>query len=108
MPVVALGVALLLLPQLSWWFYLISPIIAIGIGITSPNLTTVVSQQANSERQGEILGINQSMQSLGNLIPAIIGGFLTSISITLPLIASAVVVVIAWLTFVFLFGRKKS
>lgn len=106
-PIVALGVCLLLIPKVGWAFFFINPIIAIGIGITSPNLTTVVSQQAGPEQQGEILGINQSMQSLGQLIPAAIGGILASVSISLPLIASGVMVLIAWATYIFLFRPRK-
>lgn len=108
MPIVALGVCLLLIPKVSWVFFLINPIIAIGMGITSPNLTTVVSEQAGPERLGEILGINQSMQSLGNLIPAIIGGMLTSINISLPLIASGVMILVAWLFYALIFRSKKQ
>ncbi len=108
MPIVALGLCLLLLPKEGWMFYMINPIIAIGIGITSPNLTTVVSQQAGPERQGEILGINQSMQSLGNLIPAIVGGLLASMGIAYPLIAAALMVIIAWVVYGRLFGTKGS
>ncbi len=106
-PIVALGVCLLLIPKVGWAFFFINPIIAIGIGITSPNLTTVVSQQAGPENQGEILGINQSMQSLGQLIPAALGGLLASVSISMPLIASGVMVIIAWATYIFLFRPRK-
>lgn len=107
-PIVAVGVLMLLLPRMPLLFYLINPIIAIGIGITSPNLTTVVSEQAGEDRQGEILGINQSMQSLGNIIPAVAGGYLTGIAIHLPLVASAIFVTIAWITYMILFGRKGT
>ncbi|WP_235297283.1 MFS transporter [Portibacter marinus] len=108
MPIVAVGLILLLMPSESWLFYLINPIIAIGIGITSPNLTTAVSEQAGPERQGEILGINQSMQSLGQLIPALVGGVLASLGISYPLIAACVIVILAWIVYVSLFGKRKS
>lgn len=106
MPIVAVGLCLLLLPKATWLFFLINPIIAVGMGITSPNLTTAVSEQAGPDQQGGILGINQSMQSLGQLIPAIIGGFLASLSVALPLVAAAVMVVIAWTVYFKLFGSK--
>ena len=109
MPIVALGVCLLLLPKVGWLFFLINPIIAIGIGITSPNLTTVVSQQAGPDQQGEILGINQSMQSLGNIIPGIVGGFLAAqFGISATLVASGVMVIVAWLMYIYLFGGKEN
>lgn len=109
MPIVAVGICLLLLPTAGWLFFVINPIIAIGIGITSPNLTTIVSQQAAKNQQGEILGINQSMQSLGNIIPGILGGFIAAqFGIAATLVASGVMIVIAWLVYVFLFSGNHS
>lgn len=98
-PIIVLGISLLMVPTTSWWFYLINPIIAIGIGMTSPNLTTVVSMQAGADRQGEILGINQSMNSLGQIIPAIVGGYLVGINLNFPLLAGAIMVCVAWLIY---------
>ena len=106
--IVAFGLSLLLIPEQTWIFYLINPVIAVGIGITSPNLTTVVSQQAAENQQGEILGINQSMQSVGIIIPALLSIYISSIGIEYTLIASAVIVVIAWLSFVLIFGKEKG
>ena len=105
-----LGVALasLLIPEQAFWFYIICPFIAIGQGLTSPNLTAVVSDQAGEEYQGEILGINQSMASLGSLIPPIIGGYIHTINGNLPLIGAATIVFIAWLTYLVLYKRLKE
>ncbi|MEZ4953760.1 MAG: hypothetical protein R2825_09300 [Saprospiraceae bacterium] len=74
----SLFVGLVLLPAKDFWFYIINPFIAISHGITSPNLTTVVSMQAGKERQGEVMGINQSMLSLGEC-SAIVGGYLNAL-----------------------------
>lgn len=98
-PIIAIGISLLMVPSASWWFYLINPIIAIGIGMTSPNLTTVVSMQAGADRQGEILGINQSMNSLGQILPAIIGGYLVGLNLHYPLLAGAIMICVAWLIY---------
>ena len=104
-PILVLGISLLLVPEKDWLFFIINPIIAIGIGMTSPNLTTIVSMQAGPERQGEILGINTSMNSLGQMIPAVIGGFLVGINIHFPLVAGALMIAIAWA--VYRFNYKK-
>ena len=71
----------------------------------SENLTTIVSMQAGPERQGEILGINTSMNSLGQMIPAVIGGFLVGINIHFPLVAGAFMIAIAWA--IYRFNYKK-
>jgi DHA1 family tetracycline resistance protein-like MFS transporter len=102
----SIGIALVLLPDVSWWFYVIAPIIAIAQGLTSPNITSVISEQASPEQQGEILGINQSMQSLGQAIPPIIAGYLSAINNQFPMIAAATMIFIAWLLYLLIFGRK--
>lgn len=105
--ILALGLALLslLLPGRSAWFFLLNPLVAISQGITSPNLTTVVSVQAGAERQGEVLGINQSMLSLGQIVPPLIAGYLNTISASLPILVAGLVVLLGWLVFVFVFRK---
>lgn len=105
---VSIVLAMLLVPSNPKYFYFINPLIAIFHGMTSPNMTSVVSTQAGKEFQGEILGINQSMLSLGNFFPPILGGFISAINgnSSYPLAASAIVVFIAWLLFVGVFLRQ--
>lgn len=102
-----LSLGLLLLPSQAFWFLLINPVIATFQGITSPNLTSVVSKQAGSERQGEILGINQSMQSLGQIVPPLVAGYINTIDVRLPIVAAAILTTLAWLVFVTLFKERK-
>jgi DHA1 family tetracycline resistance protein-like MFS transporter len=73
--------------------------IAISQGLNSPNLLSLVSKQAHSNQQGEILGINQSMQSLGQFIPPIIVGFFGEHLQSFPMIIGGGVICIAWLLF---------
>lgn len=103
---VALGIALLLVPKEAWLFYAINPIVAIAYGITSPNLTSVISEQAGPQEQGKILGINQSMQSLGQFVPPIIAGYLNALDARLPLVTAAVLLVFAWLVFLRVSKRR--
>lgn len=103
----SLGISFILIPDKSWWFFAIAPVIAISQGLTSPNITSVISEQANADQQGEILGINQSMQSLGQAIPPIIAGYLNAINNRLPIVAAAVIIFISWVIYMVLFGRKK-
>ena len=100
-----LFIGLLLLPAKDFWFYILNPFIAISHGITSPNLTTVVSMQAGADRQGEVLGINQSMLSLGQIIPPIIGGYLNAYSMGLPILFGSITLLIAWAVYVFVFRK---
>lgn len=104
----ALSFPFLLLPDKALWLYVIVPFIAIFQGLTQPNTTTVVSNLASVKDQGEILGINQSVQSMAQAIPAIIAGFITSININLPTILAAITTIIAWLIFRFVFLKKEE
>ncbi len=104
----SLVIFLLLIPEQSWWFYVINPMIALSQGITSPNLTTIVSKQAKPEQQGEILGINQSMNSMGQIIPPLIAGVLTAISVSLPILVGATCILLSWIVFKFNQPSPKS
>ncbi|MCB0704919.1 MAG: MFS transporter [Saprospiraceae bacterium] len=106
----ALGIALalILIPQQDAWFYLINPFIAIAQGMTAPNLTSVVSSQAKATEQGEILGINQSMQSLGQAVPPILAGYLYAINSNFPLMAAAGFTLLGSLIFTINFSGKAK
>ena len=107
---IAITVGISLLPAQSFWFYIIAPFMALSQGLTSPNLVTVVSEQAGSDKQGEILGINQSMNSLGHMIPPVVAGYLNTLNHNFPLLAGTIIIFLAWLIFIFVFlpGIKKS
>ena len=104
----SLGLVLVLFPSEVHWEYIIAPIIAISHGITTPNLLSTISNQASPDQQGSILGINQSMQSIGATIPPIIGGYLTALNFHYPLIAAASIVFLAWLMFVLTAHKFKK
>jgi len=104
----AIGVAMILLPDSSFWFFFINPLIAISQGLTSPNLMTVVSKQAGKNRQGEILGINQSMNSVGQLTPPVLAGYLNTLDGSYPLMAGAFFIFLAWLVYHFVFLRSQN
>ncbi|MBR9920049.1 MAG: MFS transporter [Bacteroidetes bacterium] len=103
----ALGIALglILIPENDFWFYVINPLIAISQGITQPNLTSVVAAQAKATEQGEILGINQSMRSLGQAVPPILAGYLYTLNSNLPLMAAAGFTFVGWLIYMVFFRK---
>lgn len=101
----SLAILVLLVPSEAVWFYVLNPFVAMFQGTTSPNLISLISSQAGPERQGEILGINQSMNSLGQMIPPLIAGYINAIDTSLPLIAAAGLTFIGWLVFMLL-ARK--
>lgn len=95
----ALTFPLLLLPSKVIWIYAIIPFVAVLQGLTQPNSTAIVSGLCDRRSQGQILGINQSVTSLGQAVPPIIAGFVTAININLPTLFAAGATLLAWLVF---------
>lgn len=58
----------------SWELFLIAPFFAVGNGLTFANMTSLISRSAAPEIQGEVLGINASVQSLAQVIPPLLSG----------------------------------
>jgi len=54
---------------------LISGVLAIGTGILQPTLISLVSKYSPEDRQGAILGFNQSIASLARVLGPLWGGF---------------------------------
>jgi DHA1 family tetracycline resistance protein-like MFS transporter len=104
----SISLILLIIPNESWYLYITMALVAITQGITSPNITAMVSNLADNSTQGEVLGINQSVQALAQAIPPIIGGLTVSLNLNTPIILSAIVVFIAWITFINVFMKKKA
>jgi len=72
-------------------------------GLTQPNITSIISSLGTAENQGEILGIQASVQSLAFAIPPILAGLISTIDYRLPVIAGSASLLIGWLIFIFLF-----
>ncbi|MEK6943269.1 MAG: MFS transporter [Nanoarchaeota archaeon] len=103
----AISLPLLLIPTKLFYLYAVNAVIAIFAGLTFPNYTAIVSGLGAKDSQGEILGINQSIQALGISIPPIVAGFIVSIHLYLPIIVSAALMFIAWLVFVMFFKEQE-
>lgn len=99
---------LLILPDNPLWLYLIIPFVAIMQGMNQPNTSAIISNMTTTDKQGEILGINQSMQSFAQSIPPLIAAFATSININLPIMFSAVSTLAAWIVFTLFFLNQRQ
>ncbi|MEI6659897.1 MAG: MFS transporter [bacterium] len=88
------------LPRYTWQILFIPPIFGIFNGLSMANLTSLLSRSTPPQMQGEILGINASVQALASFIPAILSGFIAaSLTPETPLIIAAVVILIGALSF---------
>lgn len=76
--------------------YVALPCAALCLSIATTNLQSFVSHSVSEEMQGEVMGVNYSMQILGEIITSLLGGFLAGFFIiTMPLIMGGVIVAIA-------------
>lgn len=103
----AIALVLILFPGQSIYLYLLSPLIAVSQGVMSPNLQTIVSNSGGPQEQGEILGMNQSVQSLAQGIPPIVAGIVVSINMYLPISLAAAFTLMAWLAF-YIYRQSKN
>ncbi|MES2930537.1 MAG: MFS transporter [Patescibacteria group bacterium] len=96
----ALMILAYFLPEKSWQMYLIPPIGGIMSGLAMTNLTSLLSRSAPANIQGEILGINASVQALAQAIPAILSGFVAAtLSPQSPIIIAAIIMAFGALAF---------
>jgi predicted MFS family arabinose efflux permease len=98
-------------------YYLPHSLIGLGIvgalfaltnGISMATLPALASRRSPADIQGEILGINTSVQALAQAIPPILAGFLAAnISPVAPVYISGGVIAVAWVVFM-LFVQKEE
>jgi DHA1 family tetracycline resistance protein-like MFS transporter len=96
-----------LLVTQAWQMYWIVPFFSLFIGLTMANSTALISKSASAEIQGEVLGINASVQALAQSIPPIIAGYLAgSVTATTPLVVAGWTMLAAGAVFIFWYRPK--
>jgi DHA1 family tetracycline resistance protein-like MFS transporter len=105
--VLSVAVFLLLVPGKEMYLFFILPFVAMAQGATTPNITTIISNSARADEQGEILGVNQSVQALAFAIPPMVAGFVSALDVRLPIIIGSIFIFASWLVFIISF-RKVS
>lgn len=91
---------LYLLPSTVWGIMLVTPFFVIFNSLTVVNIPALVSRSADKTVQGEVLGINSSVQALAQTIPPIIAGLLAaSVVFWTPLLACGLIVILAGIVF---------
>ena len=102
------AMALLLVPESVAWLLIIIPFVLIAQGVIQPNALAIVSNLSDKDSQGEVLGINQSIQSLGMAIPPIIAGLVVSIQMALPMIVGSALTFLAAFIFILFYRQEKE
>jgi DHA1 family tetracycline resistance protein-like MFS transporter len=94
-------------PQNTAQLLMVAPLIAIFNGLTMANVSALVSLSAGPEMQGEVLGIEASVQAAAQAIPAIISGYIATMGINMPVIVGGVVVLVGWLGYIALYRPPR-
>jgi MFS transporter, DHA1 family, tetracycline resistance protein len=96
LPLMGLTLFSLLIPtnEIAFWF--IYPFLVLFVCLAWPNILALVSNCAGPERQGEVMGVNQSIQSLAQALTPILSGPMVANFERLPTIIAGTSCFLAW------------
>ena len=79
--------------NMQWLFYFSVAVAVTGFAFVNPSASALISRRAPANRQGEVLGVNQSFAALGRILGPFLGSllFFQSSSHALPYILAVVV-----------------
>ena len=105
---VAIAVAAYVLP-IAWWVMLaIVPCVSTCNGLAIVNLQGLLSRTAGPDAQGEVMGINSSLQALAMAVPPLAAGSVASaLAPGAAVLGAAACHLFAWLTFVTLYREPR-
>lgn len=104
-----IGILLYYLTNAAWQLYIIAPFFAICMGLSQANIAGLISRSVSPAVQGEILGINASVQALAQSIPPMLSGFIAAkMTPESPIVVSFLVIALAWLVFVTTYRPTQS
>ena len=87
-----------------WQFLIIVPIFAGFNGLVQAIMPAIVSKSADWHIQGEVLGVNSSVQALAQSIPPILSGLIAAnFSPDMPILVGIVVMIAASIVFLFFY-----
>jgi DHA1 family tetracycline resistance protein-like MFS transporter len=106
---IALGIAALWSGEF-WNLVAVMPVVVVGFAMITPSLQSMASKQAPPDRQGVVLGVNQSASALARVIGMAAGPILLGVHLYLPYIATAalLLLVLATMAARLPFGRPSG
>lgn len=105
----ACSIALFFAPSTGYGLLFITPFFAIFIGLVQANFLSLISKTVGSDRQGEILGVNSSINTLAQSLPPILSGYIAAfITPNAPIIVAAITIFFAGLVFWLFFKVPKA
>ena len=95
-----LALILQLVPHNTAQLLLTAPFIAAFFGLTMANASALVSLSATKRNQGEVLGIEASVQALAQSFPGVIAGYVASLGVATPVWVGGLLIVLGGLVFI--------
>lgn len=87
---------------------LVGALVALTNGLSMAGLPSLVSYRTSAKVQGEVLGINASVQALAQAVPPILAGFLAAdIAPVAPVYIAGATIGLSWIVFM-IFIRKDN
>lgn len=80
-----------------WMLAIDLVVLSFGQGVSTPSITSLLSQSVAADEQGSILGVNQSLSSLARVLGPIWGGLMFDIGFQWPFITAAGFAFVAFL-----------
>jgi MFS transporter, DHA1 family, tetracycline resistance protein len=76
--IIGVGLLGLALAGSLWAVLVVTGLLAVGMGLLNPSVTSLVSRQAGADERGGVMGVSQSASSLARIVgPAVAGGVFT-------------------------------
>lgn len=91
------------------FIYILAPFFALFNGLAFSNTGALISRSADQKIQGEILGINASVQALAQFIPPVLSGFIAAaFAPETPLVIATIIVITAGIIFIIFYKPPKE
>lgn len=98
----AVGIMFYLVPNVAWVLLLIVPFVSIPNGIQFANFTSLLTKQTEEKARGEVLGINASVNALGQALPPIFAGFIAAYTASYaPIMLASIIIFCTGLVFIY-------
>ncbi len=93
----ALGLLAIGYAKSPWLLGAVAPVAVFGLAMITPSVASLLSQRARQGTQGEVQGVNQSVQSLARIVGPLAGGVLLGVGLQVPYEVGAAAMLLAFL-----------
>lgn len=98
----AIGVLLYLVPDKAYFLLFIVPLASLPNALQMANFSSLLSKKTPDQLRGEVMGINSSVNSLGQAIPPLLAGAIAALTASyVPIIFGALIVCLAGIVFIY-------